>query len=498
MPSFKSASPQISVRLFKTISRATVDGQRAASARYQGKDEFIDLTPFLSDGSAVRTSKSVRQAAGGFSIMFADKAQTAASSQTLESIYGLVEPMDGIEIRMWGGVGPRPAELPVIMRGFVSNVGRPQMMTDGQKPMRQVTITGQDYGKIWQMLQVIYLQAYSESKGLLTTYALWELFGLKAVNAMLAADFIKQAIDKIVNPFIDKMLPEHWPMPRSIKTDILVKRGAINNSYQNTQGSIYDILRGNADVPTWNELYIEDRQDGVYCVYRPIPALRLSADKSGSRKIQEDAPDPVYVDVLDDDVQSNTPERSDANVANFYWVNNTKYDLIDEMQRKLQSIPVKDKRVSQEDYPNSNAKYYGTRPMYAETVQADGGIQNMGSGQSGSDIEANRTKMESWIEKRGRELMEMNRDNVVYEQGSAHVKGGQMRADGKEPMKAGDYARFKQGNMTWDAYCVQIDHEFRAFAGYTQTIIYERGEGFANRIGMQSGGWLVEQASRGS
>jgi lipopolysaccharide export system protein LptA len=41
----------------------------------EGKDEYIDLTPFLNLGSSVRTTKSVREPAGGFSITFADKAQ---------------------------------------------------------------------------------------------------------------------------------------------------------------------------------------------------------------------------------------------------------------------------------------------------------------------------------------------------------------------------------------------------------------------------------------
>lgn len=494
MPSYKDATPQVSVRLFKTISRKTVDGQSAVSARYQGKDDWIDLTPFLNDGSAVRTSKSVREPAGGFSITFADKPQ---GTSQLESIAGLVEPMDGIEIRMWNGLGAKPEKLPIIMRGFVTDIQRPQTMTDGGRPVRQVIITGQDYGKIWQMYQVIYLQAYSEGKALLTTYALWELFGLKAQNTMPAATFVKDAIEKIINPFLEKMLPESWQMPRKILTDdISVKRGVINNSYQNTQGSIYDIIRAHSDAPTWNELYLEDREDGVHVVYRPIPALKLSPDKDGNRKIQEDAPDPVYVEIEDSDVQSLSVARTDANVANFYWVNNTKYDLIDEMQRKLQSIPARDKRVSQEDYPNAAVKYYGTRPMYAETVQADGGITNGNSGQGKDDLEANRTKMESWIEKRGRELMEMNKDNVVFERGSARMKGGQMRTTGGETMKAGDYARFIMGQLVWDAYCVQIDHEFMPFSSYSQTLSFERGEGFATRVGMQSGAWLTEQASR--
>ncbi len=493
MPSFKDASPQISVKLFKTISRSTVDGQVAASTRYQGKDEFIDLTPFLQEGSAVRTTKSVHEPAGGFTLTFADKPQIGGIGGMLESIYGLVEPMDGIEIRMWGGLGPRPAVLPIIMRGFVTNVGRPQAMGENGKPMRTVTITGQDYGKIWQIYQIIHLKAYAESKALLTTFSLWELFGLKAASAKPAYELVKEVIEKIINPFLKDMLPEHWGMPNEILTDdISVKRGKMNNSYQNQEGSIYSLLLANTDVPTWNELYTEDREDGVHVVYRPIPALKLGSHE----KIQSDAVDPIFVEIEDSDVQSLSVDRSDAQVANFYWVNNPRYDLIDEIQRKVQSLKANDKTVSSEDYPNSNVKYYGVRPLYAATQLSEDAISTIGSGQSKDDLDENSTHMMSWLEVRRKELMEMNKDNVVYERGSARVKGGQMRPDGKEAMKAGDYARFIMGQMVWDGYCQQVDHEFLPFAGYTQTMHIERGEGFATRVTKETGAWLVEQASR--
>ena len=141
-------------------------------------------------------------------------------------------------------------------------------------------------------------------------------------------------------------------------------------------------------------------------------------------------------------------------------------------------------------------KYYGVRPLYASTQLSENAISTIGSGQAGSDIEKNSTKMMSWLEVRRVELMDMNKDNVVYEHGSARIKGGQMRPVGGESMKAGDYARFVMGRLIWDAYCVQIDHEFLPFSGYTQTVVFERGEGFVKRIELESGAWLTEQASR--
>ena len=195
MPSIHDRMPRLSVRLYKNISRRTIDGQSSVSTRYENKDPFIDLTPFLGDGSSVTTQKSVRDPAGAFSITFTDSAHsslTAASQMgsafSLESIYGLVEPMDVVEIRMWGGLGDVPAVLPIKMRGFVSKIDRTMAMGDNGAPVRNVVVSGQDYGKIWQTFQIVYLAAYAEGLAMLTAFNLWELFGVEAQNTMRSAD----------------------------------------------------------------------------------------------------------------------------------------------------------------------------------------------------------------------------------------------------------------------------------------------------------------------
>lgn len=503
MPSLKQATPLLSVRLYKTISRTAVDGQTAVSERYAGKDEFIDLTPFLNDRSSVRTSKSVREPSGGFVITFADKASAhSVWSGELESVYGLVEPMDMVEIRMWGGTGTPPGgDLPIVMRGFVSAVDRTPGVGDDGRPMRQVVVSGQDFGKIWQTFQVIYLAAYAEGQGLLTTFGLWELFGVQAVNALAAGEFVRTMVEKIINPHLDGFIPKNSPLPRRIQTgdSISVKHGVVNNSYQQMEGSIYDILRRHGDVGVWNELYTEDREDGVHCVYRAIPALHITA-QNGTRKIQDDAPDPVYCTIMDDDIQMMSSRRTDANVANFYWVNNSRFDLIDDIQRKLAAIPANDGRVSLKEYPNAATKYYGVRPMYAETQQAGDEVKNVTSGLPVDPQTERGRQQEAWLDKRRRLMMEMNKDNVVLEHGTARVKGGPVRdSDQFDLLKAGDYAYFVIGHIFFEAYVVQVDHEFLPFQGYTTTLTYERGTGFVERAQMGGGSespWLAEQARR--
>jgi len=501
MPQFKVASPQLSVHLYKTISRKTIDGSTSVSTRYAGKSEYIDLTPFLGDGGSVRTSKSVREPAGGFTINFMDKAQGSIS---LETVYGLVEPMDVIEIRMWGGVGVRASgNWPIVMRGFVSSVQRPQGMSGDGRPIRSVVVSGQDYGKAWQTFQVLHFPAYTAGKSLLTSFALSELYDFKAVAAMPAGEFVRTMVEKIINPYISGFLPDTEvakPVPKKIQTgdSISVKHGTVGIHFQGMQGSVYDILRQHADVGHWNELYTEDREDGVHCVYRARPVLKLSGKDIKERKVFDDAPDPVYIEVQDIDIESISVGRSDSGLANWFWVNNQRYDLIDDMTRRLFSLQQGDDTVSTQDYANTAVKYYGVRPMYADTQLSEDTITNDNAGAPADANDARDKKQLSWVEKRRKQLIETNRDNVVLEQGSARVKGGPMRGDGVELMKAGDYARFKVGRFTWDAYVTQIDHEFVPYQGYTTTLSFERGEGFAKRTTDENSQspWLTEQATR--
>ena len=67
--------PQVKVTLYKTVARTTLDGKTLVSNRFSGTvaGRTIDLTPFLGDGSALRTSKSLRSAAGGFSLALLDR-----------------------------------------------------------------------------------------------------------------------------------------------------------------------------------------------------------------------------------------------------------------------------------------------------------------------------------------------------------------------------------------------------------------------------------------
>lgn len=475
MKNVKVYQPDVKVTLYKTIKRTTLDENTPVSARFQGIKQKIDLTPFLSESRGLRTSKSVRDPAGGFSLTVGDKPYK--QTDAFETLYGVIEPMDFIEIRMRHGTpgasgsSSDPTRPPIIMRGFVSEVVRNETMGEDGRPQRSVVINGQDYGKLWQMLQILYLPGYVIGEDILSNFKLFERFGVGFKTVLEASDFVGQMIQKVVNPYLQKLMPENSPNPTEIKLDISVK-GAVTSvtGPQNQEGTIYNLTRTYADVGIWNELYLEDREDGVYCVYRPNPTQDVDGNP-----INADAPKPTIVDLSDVDVLSLSLSRTDANVANFYWVRAPRFEMVGDITMKLFALQGSSlKTALLEDYPNARTDLYGLRVMYGQTEMGPDGVSTFNSGQKAADTEARDTATAAWISERRRIMVEQNKDNVVLERGT-------MRVRGNESIKAGYYVRLKRGAFTALYYVVQVDHDYIPFNGFYSTLIVERGMGFVER-----------------
>lgn len=486
MPNVKVYEPDIRVTLYKTIKRTTLDEDTPVSARFSGIDQKIDLTPFLSETSGLRTSKSVRDPAGGFSLTVADKPYKTLDA--FETLYGVIEPMDFIEIRMRhappdlignviAGAASDPTRPPIVMRGFVSEVIRNETMGAEGRPQRSVVINGQDYGKLWQMLQILYLPGYVIGQDILSNFKLFERFGVGFQTTMKAGEFVSQMVEKVINPYLKKLMPQHSPNPTAIQTDISVKHGTTSiTGPQNQEGTIYDLMRTYTDVGIWNELYLEDREDGVYCVYRPNPAQTIDG-----KPIQDDAPKPTIVDLSDVDVLSMSVSRSDANVANFYWVRAPRFEMVGDITMRLFAVQGADRKtVLLEDYPNSKTDLYGTRVMYGQTEMGGDEVTTFNSGQKAADSQKRDSGMANWVAERRRIMVEQNKDNVVLERGT-------MRVRGNEAIKPGYYVRLNRGAFSALYYVVQVDHDYIPFNGFFSTLAVERGMGFVERAKRGSG-----------
>lgn len=501
MPRIEKVTPRVSVKLYKSISRKVgKDGGLPVSQRYADREAFIDLTPFLGDGSQVQVQKSVKQIGGGCTITFSDKPNVAGqkmgpvlSTAGLESIIGLVEPMDLLEIRMWRGIGECPNPMPIKMRAFVSKITRRRTMGGDGKPVRTITLSGLDYGSLMQMYQLLYIGSYAGSPAFLSGFNLMELIGEDAINTISGEDFLKLLMDKAINPLLDNLLPKTSPLPRTIEVDASAT-GNLGTAWQQNEGSIADLLMHSLDTNYWNELFVEDREDGVYLVWRPCPYFDLITGKS-TQPIRM----PDFVQVPDGMIVDVTQERDHANIGNFTWVSNSQFDLIGDQFRLQDAVMGQANNTDRNErtYPNTNMDYYGLRAVYAETSMTSPDMTNIQTGPDQAGYDERNQQGVDWVNSRREILINNRKDNVVMESGSITMKGGPMRDDGS-CMKPGDYVHVLDGLMDWSAYCITMTDNFVPYRSYTTSIDYDRGTGFAARTAETGGNspWLKEQATR--
>lgn len=493
-PSVKLYQPDARVTLYKTVKRSTLNGQTVVSDRFQGLDRQINLTPYLSEQAGLRTSKSVIEPAGGFSITLADKPYKGQGS--FETLAGIIEPMDFVEIRLRhdppdligniiNGAATDPTRPPIIMRGFVSEVTRTEMMGPDGRPQQAVIIGGQDYGKLWQQLQILYFPNYVIGEDLLTNFKLFEQFSTGFKTTMSSNELVTEIVQKILNPYIAGIFPNspqnrnEVTIPNAVLLDTSVKYGTSSvTGPQNQEGSIYNLLRTYSDVGIWNELFLEDREDGVYCVFRPNPSKDISGSPIYTQAyVDADYKSPPTVDLLDYDIMSMSLSRTDANVANFYWVRAPRFDLVSDVFRQLYAIQSDDPSmaVDQGTYTNSAMALYGTRVMYAQTEQGGDSVDTFNSGLSQNEDKARALDMSKWLQSRRLFMALQNRDNVLLERGS-------MRVRGNENIRPGTFIRLHRGSFSAEYYVTQVDHDYVPFTGFFSTLTLDRGMGFVERV----------------
>lgn len=494
--------PSIRVLLKKNVGRTTVAGGTPLSKRYAGASTVLDLTPYIGEKGAVRLTKSVRAPCGSFSIVLADKIDL----EVQDSLYTVIEPMDSIEIYISGANALGPSGPPIMMRGFVSKVSRPEGMGADGKPTRSVVISGQDYGKILQILQVFFMpNAPSDVGSMITNFPFFAKFG-PAFNVQDAGPFMQDVFDLVVNPYIANLRKTAAGQSESggtqqqlasIKTDIQVQGAKVSpfgvGGWRG--GTIHSLLTEYCDVGAWNEFFIEDRDDGPYAVYRPNPFLYAGYDglltpgavqPTDSAAVAADvglilpgAVVPPVTDISRADVVTINPSRSDENVANYFWVDAPRYVLnYSETARAIafQSVEsAKSAPTYVTDYGNIDPSLYGTRKMWEQSQQAGNGETNNGNGTpNGSARDESGASAIAWINQRRQQLFDQNKDNVVFESGSMRVKGN-------EAIRAGTYVRLSGGGMKSVYYAVSVTHDFSAFGNYFTSVEFERGTGFIDR-----------------
>lgn len=462
--------PAIEVKLLKMVQRR--DG---SAERYSAAEREIDLTPFLGDGGGVRTLKTIYEAAGGFTITFSDQAHP----RTMDSVAAMVEPMDMIEIR--GAREPHKTaggKLPLIMRGWVSDVRRTESVSQDGTPQRTVTIQGQDAGKLWLIHQVIYEIAVLQDVPFLDLFRMQAATGID-VAFLPVSEFMRQLTERIINDKVRRMAAFSSRQVAPFRVEATVRQGiASATTAASVQGPIWDIAEIFADRP-WNELFIEDQEEGPLVRFRPAPYRSIAG-----AFIMPDAVDPGTVEVDDSAAVSLDMQRTDKGIANFFWVppgssmlDNGAFNNVASLQRG-EGLDF--------SHGNNRPELYGVRRMQVPTKLLPNGLTTL---PSRAPTEAGRVQGGEatilWHRQRAQELKAMNRDNGVLEDGSAVLRGS-------EELKVGRYMRLTRGDMVSEAYMTRVSHQIAPLQGWTTNVTLERSTGFLERTKRQQTAYFGE------
>lgn len=503
----KTYNPAIQVHLIKTQERKEFAKGVSASQDRFAKLKTIDLTPYLGDAGSVHTTKGVREPAGAFSISFADKPHVVKGAGSLyETIYALVEPMDVIEIRM--AHEPhlfRDKPMPIVMRGIVSNVTRSESMANG-KPIRTVTISGQDFGKILQILRIYYLNNSVVGDNILSAFSFFQKYARAGEEIIMSGnDFLTEVAEKVINKYLGDMLALASgkslgdEIPKTIRAESNIS-GCISPyrlcSIKDT--TIDQLLRTVLDVGAFNEMFIEDRETEIVLVVRPVPFREVKALPDGGYEvgsyIQKDV---IPANVLNktirsEDVVSINVSRGDSGVYNYFWVSNAQWMMMhNETAKNLTTYGDKGNFLVDKEL-NTEAKYYGFRKLELDSSLGDPAYTN-GGAEKANELTKQTSVLGNWLAIRRAILAKMNRDNVVFESGNLRLRGN-------EGIKAGCYLDVVRGtkrDSIASYYVTSVMHEFSPFKGFFTNVTVERGTGWINRGQAKQGQFYSDVDSGG-
>lgn len=480
----RTYEPKIRVLLIKSMARDELVPGIAVDRRRYVEPRAIDLTDYLLENTPVRISKSVREPAGAFGFVLADKMHP----ELKESIYALVEPMDMVEIRMAHSPGKNGP--PVVMRGFVSNITRSTGISSGQ-PHGTVHVSGQDFGKILQILRIYYLQNIAVGEYVLSDLKFFHKYAPEyGAKIMTGKEFVALLIDKLINPYMARLT--RLANGASVGTTAVTRMSA-EVSIEGVvsplgvaafpEGSVHQMLTMFLDVGAFNELFLEEREDGVVLVVRPQPFFDVSG-----RPIQSVAGvKRVAVDAVD--VQELQVSRSDDGVANYFWVTNAAWQLIANETMKTLSF-----RGSVEEYApfthvNCAVEQFGFRKMETESRMGPN-LYRGADAIKKEDKPVEDEKLLGWLVERRRILALQNRDNTVFE-------NGMIRMRGNEEIRAGMYLDLQRGGIQSSYYVVNVHHEFVPFQSFKTLVQVERGTGWIARSNRGDSPYLSEMTAGG-
>lgn len=487
----QSYTPKISVLLIKTARRANLALGRPAAQRFRDL-EAIDLTPYLPKDEPVTVQHSIA-GTGTWSCQLADQLVKGMN----ESLYGLIEVNDMVEIRMAREPVRYGGKLPVVMRGFVSSIDRVRSMAGGT-PHRRIHLAGHDYSKVLDILRIYYLNNSAVGDNVLGSMSFFHKYvSLDNAKIMSAQEFVQLVMDEVINKFVDGLTVD--AKGNSVGTAPVRKLRAVVNIEGTvsplsvstfTDGSAREFLSRFLDIGAFNEMFVEDREDESLLVIRPNHFLDLN-DAPIQPMADLDSLDSSTVVISDgDDIEQLTEGRTDAHVANYFWVTNDAWMVREAVEVRQLAAASSPEQYALFDYVNTSAARFGFRKMEVASAMGPPGL-NHGDALSQSAIAGETDRLMAWLAERRRILAEQNRDNSILESGQIVMKG-------YERVRRGIYLLATFGSLHVRYYAANVTHLFAPMGAYRTIVDFERGTNFATRAQLAEGQYLTELNLTGS
>lgn len=490
--------PEFSILVYKAITRAD-SGQ---PSRLQGDENAApwDITPHLGDGSEINVSKSLSSPMGSFVITVPDQPYKVESGVG-DTLYGLLEPMDEVEIRLCRSSADYPEGPPLLMRGFIRTIRRSEAMSPDGKPQRTTVIQGNDYGFLFEITQLPPLPFLNYGLNL-TMFTAWESFMLigDEQKPRPVGEFFKLILDHMVNKQAEAMKARFQIELDDCAIEEGKRKPVRGNVSVPTQdqltGPIWNTLISYADTP-WNELWLEDPEttgdDPPRLRFRPA-AYRTWI--KGDQILEEGEMIPQFgqiaecetVEIGIEDVVRLDASRSEQDTANIYWVPSRVHALYQQnkdMQDAASGSLPGYLLLDGDEYPNSDPDLYCYRLMERESKLLNMELETGPDGLKKEKWKQQYDTLPDWTLGRRKGLVECNCDNVLLEEGSMVVKGN-------ERIRAGKYISLLRGNFGAEYYAQTVTHRFAPYRQYTTTINFIRGTGFIERVRLDTSPYLQE------
>ena len=466
----RTYQPKIQVTLVKTVDQRSGTSERVRDAGWR-----IDLTRYLGDHGKVNVYRAINSADNHFSLQLVDRMHPEAR----DSLYGLIAPMDMVEIRM--AREPRGGDnMPVVMRGFVDTVRRKEAVGQDGNPIRTIIVHGGDYGLIMKAVQIFYAKEYPAGVIALEKFKFFYQYG--ADFKLMSAEEFAGNVLSVVNDWLKELDAQS---SKSIIPQLTlvssVKNGRIGPfGVSPYEGDMWNFLSNWSDL-TWNELIFNDTEFGPELIYRPNPYHDLNGDL-----IMPDAVEPDRIKITDSHIRSIEIGRGLYRVGNFYQVDAPNSYVIN---RNLLNTYALDRGILFDDKnPNSDPTLFGLRKIAAQSNQTSDLSARRADNLTETEKEKFASDWSEWVEQRRDELIKMNKDNSVLEDGSMVLMGN-------ENIKPGVYLELSRGALVSEYYVHDVLHEFSPLSGFVSTVNVLRGTGFVSRRRLQSSPYLTERRS---